>query len=179
MRLYRLSCHVRCQLGFLKFVFRVLRRFRPIFIFNKLLIVTRACDVREVLERFDDFTLGESIDPGMPWGNFLMTVDWRQRHAQERQWLQSAVEPADTETIRASLSSDAASLTDSEIDAVSQLSEPIVVYREQYFGVPPWPGARRKACVRDLAGIIMVKPPVDSKPWSRARDNITRVTMSC
>jgi hypothetical protein len=40
---------------------------------------------REVLERFDDFTLGESIEPGMPWGNFLMTVDWRQRHAQERQ----------------------------------------------------------------------------------------------
>ena len=30
--------------------------------------------------------------------------------------------------------------------------------------------------MRDLAGIIMVRPPVDSKPWSRARDNIAKVT---
>src|SRR5689334_5637403 len=96
MRRYRTSCHVLCQLGLLKFVFSVLRRFRPISIFHKIMIVTQARDVREVLERFDDFTLGESIDPGMPWGNFLMTVDWRQRHAQERQWLQSAVDPADS-----------------------------------------------------------------------------------
>src|SRR4051812_99636 len=86
LRLYRVQCHFLCQLGLLKFLFSVLRRFRPVFIISsKLLVVTQAREVREVLERFDDFTLGESIEPGMPWGNFLMTVDWRQRHAQERE----------------------------------------------------------------------------------------------
>jgi cytochrome P450 len=182
MCVYRFSCHVLCQLDLLKFVFRVLRRFRPIFIFNKLLIVTQAREIREVLERFDDFTLGESIDPGMPWGNFLMTVDWRQRHAQERQWLQSAVDPADTEYIRAIVDQrcrQQIATADGEIDVVSQLLEPIVVdIASKYFGVPPVGGSTEEmACaMRDLAGIIMVRPPAGSKPWSRARDNIAKVT---
>ena len=182
MLLYRFSCHVLCQLGLLKFIFSVLRRRRPIFIFNKLLIVTQAREVREVLERFDDFTLGESIDPGMPWGNFLMTVDWRQRHAQERQWLQSAVDPADAEKIRAIVVDrcrQQIATADGEIDVVSQLLEPIVVdIANKYFGVPPVAGSTQEMAhaMRDLAGIIMVRPPVGSQPWSRSRDNIAKVT---
>ena len=182
MQLYRVQCHFLCQLGLFKFLFSVLRRFRPIFIFNKLLVVTQAHEVREVLDRFDDFTLGESIDPGMPWGNFLMTVDWRQRHAQERQWLQSAVEPADTETIRAIVDQrcrQQIGTADGEIDVVSQLLEPIVVdIASKYFGVPPVAGSTQEMAyaMRDLAGIIMVRPPVGSQPWARARDNIAKVT---
>ncbi|MFX8036203.1 hypothetical protein ABTK80_21785, partial [Acinetobacter baumannii] len=68
-----------------------LRRVRPISIFGKLVVLTKMSDVREVLGRFDDFTLGEVIDPGMPWGPFLMTVDWREQHARERGLLQSVV----------------------------------------------------------------------------------------
>jgi hypothetical protein len=30
--------------------------------------------------------------------------------------------------------------------------------------------------MRDLAGIIMVKPPIGSKPWSRSRSHIAKVT---
>ena len=179
---YRFSCHVLCHLGLLKFIFSVLRRFRPIFIFKKLLVVTRAREVREVLERFDDFTLGESIDPGMPWGDFLMTVDWRQRHAQERQWLQSAVDPADTDRIRAIVDQrcrQQVQAAHGEIDVVSQLLEPIVVdIASKYFGVPPVAGSTQEMAyaMRDLAGIIMVRPPVGSAPWSRSRDNIAKVT---
>ena len=63
MRLYRVQCHFLCQLRLFKFVFSVLRRFRPVFIFHKLMIVTQAREVREVLERFGlPVTLDESVD---------------------------------------------------------------------------------------------------------------------
>lgn len=182
MRLYRLSCHVLCHLGLLKLVFSILRRFRPVFVFRKILVVTQAREVREVLGRFDDFTLGESIEPGMPWGDFLMTVDWRQRHAQEREWLQRTVVSSDTDDIRAIVEQrcrQQIAAADGEIDVVAQLLEPIVVdIANQYFGVPSVAGSPQAMAyaMRDLAGIIMAKPPVGSQPWSRARDNIVKVT---
>jgi cytochrome P450 len=183
MQLYRVQCHFLCQLGLFKFLFSVLRRFRPIFIFSKLLVVTRAREVREVLERFDDFTLGESIEPGMPWGNFLMTVDWRQRHAQERQWLQSAVDlTADPARLRAIVEArcrQQIAAANGDIDVVCELLEPVVVdIADKYFGVPPLAGSTRDMAhaMRDLAGIIMVKPPIGSEPWSRSRANIAKIT---
>jgi len=183
MQLYRVQCHFLCQLGLFKLLFSVLRRFRPIFIFSKLLVVTQAREVREVLERFDDFTLGESIEPGMPWGNFLMTVDWRQRHAQERQWLQSAVDlTADPARLRAIVEArcrQQIAAANGDIDVVCELLEPVVVdIADKYFGVPPLAGSTRDMAhaMRDLAGIIMVKPPIGSEPWSRSRANIAKIT---
>jgi cytochrome P450 len=183
MQFYRVRCHFLCQLGLFKFLFSGLRRFRPIFIFRKLLVVTQARDVREVLERFDDFTLGESIEPGMPWGNFLMTVDWRQRHAQERQWLQSAVDltadPARLSAIVGQRCRQQIAAAKGHIDVVSELLEPVVVdIADKYFGVPPLAGSTRDMAhaMRDLAGIIMVKPPIGSEPWSRSRSHIAKIT---
>ncbi len=97
----RLASTYLCHLCLYKISFGILTRIRPVFIFKRLLVVTKAREVREVLERFDDFTLGDSIDPGMPWGTFLMTVDWRHQHTQERQLLQSAVHQTDINKIRA------------------------------------------------------------------------------
>ncbi len=183
MRLYRVQCHFLCQLGLFKFVFSVLRRFRPVFIFHKLMIVTQAREVREVLERFDDFTLGESIEPGMPWGNFLMTVDWRQRHAEERQWLQSAVDPiADPSRLRAIVDArcrQQIAAANGSIDVVAELLEPVVVdIADKYFGIPPLAGNTQDMAhaMRDLAGIIMAKPPTDSEPWLRSRSHIAKIT---
>ncbi|MBR1276069.1 cytochrome P450 [Bradyrhizobium sp. AUGA SZCCT0283] len=183
MQFYRVQCHFLCQLGLFKFLFSGLRRFRPIFIFSKLLVVTQAREVREVLERFDDFTLGESIEPGMPWGNFLMTVDWRQRHAQEREWLQSAVDlTADPARLRAIVDQrcrQQIAAAKGHIDVVSELLEPVVVdIADKYFGVPPLAGSTRDMAhaMRDLAGIIMVKPPIGSKPWSRSHSHIEKIT---
>src|SRR5580704_10522556 len=68
LRVYRTRCFFLCHLGVLKVVFALLRRLRPVFIFRKVLVVTKASEVREVLGRFDDFTLSQSIEPGMPWG---------------------------------------------------------------------------------------------------------------
>ncbi|MCP4620637.1 MAG: cytochrome P450 [Bradyrhizobium sp.] len=180
--LYRVSCYFLNHLEFNKLAFDVLRRWRPIFIFNKILVVTRDREVREVLQRFDDFTLGDIIDPGMPWGTFLMTVDWRQRHAQERQWLQDTVHPTDVGTIRAIVDTRCRQQLQSahgRLDVVSELLEPVVVdIAKDYFGVPPLAGNEQKmaAAMRDLAGIIMVNPPVGSKHWSRSRASIAGVT---
>jgi cytochrome P450 len=183
MQVYRLQCHFLCQLGLLKFLFSVLRRFRPIFIFRKLMIVTQAREVREVLERFDDFTLGESIEPGLPWGNFLMTVDWRQRHAEERKWLQGAVDlTADPARLRAIVDArcqQQIAAAKGQIDVVSELLEPVVVdIADKYFGVPPLAGSTRDMAhaMRDLAGIIMVKPPMGSEPWSCSHAHIAKIT---
>jgi cytochrome P450 len=182
MLIYRVSCFFLCHLWLFKFGFGLLRRFRPVFIFKKLLVVTRARDVREVLQRFDDFTLGDFIDPGMPWGTFLMTVDWRQQHAQERQLLQGAVDPTDVDKIRAIVDARCRGQINTaggRIDVVSQLLEPVVVdIAKEYFGVPPLAGCTQKMAyaMRDLAGIIMVNPPVGSEPWSRSRASIANVT---
>src|SRR5260370_29336574 len=91
---YRSVCFLLSHLWPLKLGFAVLRRLRPVAIFGNSLVVTKASDVREVLERFDDFTLGDFIEPGMPWGSFLMTVDWSDQHAHERRRLASAVIPS-------------------------------------------------------------------------------------
>jgi cytochrome P450 len=182
LRLYQVSCFFLCHLGLFKFGFALLRRLRPVFIFKKLLVVTKACEVREVLQRFDDFTLGDFIEPGMPWGTFLMTVDWRQQHAQERQWLQAAVYPADIDKIRAIVDNrcrQQLNTANGRIDVVSQLLEPVVVdIANEYFGVPPLAGCTQKMAhaMRNLAGVIMVNPPVDSEPWSRSRTSMADIT---
>jgi cytochrome P450 len=180
--LYRVTCFFLCHLGLYKFTFSLLRRFRPIFILKKVVVVTRASEVREVLQRFDDFTLGDFIAPGMPWGTFLMTVDWRQQHAQERRLLQDAVRRTDTDTIRTIIDSRCRhqiNTAGGQIDVVSQLLEPVVVdIAKQYFGVPPLAGCTQKMAhaMRDLAGIIMVNPPVGSEPWLRSRSSIASIT---
>src|SRR5262245_29768385 len=178
---YRSQCLLLDHLGFLKWVTDRLRRRRPVLVLGKLVVVTPAREAREVLQRFDDFTLGDIIDPGMPWGTFLMTVDWRQRHAEERAWLQDAVDPTDVDRIRAIVDARCQQIqpTSGRLDVVTKLLEPVVVdIAREYFGVPPLAGSPDKMALamRDLAGIIMANPPVGSKPWTRSRANIAGVT---
>jgi cytochrome P450 len=179
---YRLQCYVLSQLWILKIVFTVLRAVRPVMLVGKVLVVTKAREVREVLERFDDFILSDSITPGMPWGPFLMTVDWRAQHDRERAMLQSAVEPAtDLATIRTIAADvcrvriDAATGAE-RIDVVADLAEPVMVrIFADYFGVTPLNGDEKLMArvMRDLAGIIMVAPPVGSQRWLNSREDMT------
>ena len=180
---YRTVCFFLSHLWFLKLFFAVLRRVRPVAIVGNTLFVTKASDVREVLDRFDDFTLGDFIEPGMPWGPFLMTVDWRDQHAQERRLLESVVIPsADIQKIRAIVAArcrQQINAANGQIDVVAQLFEPVVVsIATTYFGIAPLEGCEHRMAnvMRDLAGIIMVNPPVGSKPWARSRDSIASVT---
>jgi cytochrome P450 len=180
---YRIACFFLSHPWFLKHVFAVLRRVRPLALLGNVLVVTKAAEVREVLNRFEDFTLGDSIAPGMPWGTFLMTVDWPDQHAAERRLLESVVIPAsDVETIRAIVVERCREQIEAarrQIDVVADLFEPVVVsIASRYFGVAPPGGSERSMAkiMRDLAGIIMVNPPVGSKPWIESRDSIAGIT---
>src|SRR5947209_2630077 len=90
---YRLICFLLNHHLPFKLVFALLRRVRPVAIIRKTVIVTKASDIRDVLDRFDDFLLGEVLRRGIPWGPFLMTVDWREQHKLERRLLQEVVRP--------------------------------------------------------------------------------------
>lgn len=182
---YRFTCYIFSHLWLLKLLFGFLRVVRPIMIFGKIAVVTKARDIREVLERFDDFVLGGVIEPGMPWGPFLMTVDWREQHKCERQMLESVVRPAtDLDTIRAIAADVCRSRIESlaktgQIDVVADLAEPAMVrIFADYIGVPPLGGSGRRMAraMRDLAGIIMVNPPMESQAWRDSRDDMVCVT---
>jgi cytochrome P450 len=182
---YRIPCYILSHMAGLKLAYAVLRVVRPVLIIGKVAVVTKASDVREVLERFDDFVLSDSIEPGMPWGPFLMTVDWRDQHARERRMLQSAVEPAaDLLTIR-NIAADVcrsqlkAAENIGRIDVVADLAEPVMVeIFKKYIGVPPLGGDPRRmaAAMRHLAGIIMVDPAVGTEPWIKSRADISDLT---
>ncbi len=180
---YRFSSYIFSHLWLLKIVFTVLRRVRPISIFGKLVILTKMSDVREVLSRFDDFTLGEVIEPGMPWGPFLMTVDWSEQHQRERKLLQNVVKrDVDPLTIRRTVAEECReriAAANGKIDMVAELAEPVVVrIAADYFGVPPLKGDKRSMAraTRNLAGIIMVNPPVGSQPWVDSREDMISLT---
>lgn len=180
---YRFSSYIFSHFWFLKLVFTLLRRVRPIAIFGKLVILTKMSDVREVLQRFDDFTLGEAIEPGMPWGPFLMTVDWNEQHARERELLQSVVKRGvDEQTIKKVVAEECReqiAAANGRIDMVAELAEPAVVrIAADYFGVPPLQNDKRimARATRDLAGIIMVNPPIGSQPWIDSRDDMVALT---
>jgi cytochrome P450 len=180
---YRTICYFLSHLGLLRFVFDLLRVVRPVSLFAKTLVVTKATEVREVLGRFDDFFLSEFIEPGMPWGRFIMTIDGREQHDLERGLLQQAVNPsADVEAIRgiARKVCNAAiqRAASGRLDVVTELAEPVMVeIFKEYFGIPPVGGSQgMRQVMRDLAGIIMVNPPVGSRPWMESRKNIDLLT---
>lgn len=182
---YRATCHLFSHPGLLKAVFAFLRTVRPVMIFGKLAVVTKAEDVRDVLERFDDFITGDVIEPAMPWGSFLMTVDWREQHRSERQMLESVVRPAAdaaaVRTIAANVcrSRIAALAHTGRLDVVADLAEPVMVsIFAEYIGVPPLDGSptRMARAMRNLAGIIMVNPPEGSQAWHDSRADMTNLT---
>ncbi len=185
MLTYRLLCFSLNHMLPLKLAFALLRRVRPLAMVSGNMVVTKSEDVREVLARFDDFQLGKFIEPGMPWGPFIMTVDWREQHAIERRLLQSVVNTADdVRQIRSIVSEECCANIDAAMGAgrlnvVSQLAEPAVVaIAAQYFGAPVLGGdpARMADAMANLAGIIMANPPVGSKPWIESRSTISDVT---
>jgi cytochrome P450 len=124
------------------------------------------------------------IEPGMPWGPFLMTVDWREQHARERTLLQSVVKrEIDPRTIRKAVADECreriAAANNGRIDMVAELAEPAVIrIAADYFGVAPLKNdkSRMARATRNLAGIIMVNPPAGSKPWIDSRDDMVALT---
>lgn len=185
MLVYRVGCFLMSHMLPFKLFFTVLRRVRPLAMIGSTLWVTKADDIREVMGRFDDFMLGESIEPGMPWGQFMMTIDWREQHALERGLLQSVVEPkADLSRLHTLVADECRKQAQAEsgsgqIDVVARLAEPVVVrIAAEYFGVPPLGGSAQRMAdaMADLSGLVLIQPPVNSQPWASSRDSIALVT---
>jgi cytochrome P450 len=182
---YRITCFfLNHHLPF-KLVFALLRRVRPVAIVAGTVIVTKASDIRDVLDRFDDFLLGEVLRPGIPWGPFLMTIDWRDQHARERKLLQSVVNPAADMRALKKLSAKQSSeqihrhRRHRSINVVSELAEPVMVaVAEKYFGITPIGGdlERMARTMGDIASLIMVIPPEGSRRWTEQRASIVELS---
>ena len=186
---YHFTCWLLSHPGLLKVLFAVLRRFRPIAIFGKTVIVTKAADVREVLQRFDDFYLNEAVAPGMPWGPFLFNVDWHTQHDTERGALERARCPADDlaiirqKTIEVCEQQIALAQNNPagrrEIDIVTQLCEPVMVnVLAAHLGIKPVNRNEFETAeiLRSIASAIMVVPPEGTPKWQEWRANTDKLT---
>ena len=162
----------------------LLRRFRPVAIAGNKVVVVKARDVRDVANRIEDFTIADVLGPSMPWGPFMLTVDWPEQHKSERNFLQSIVEETDVDIIRQRAAIKCRALIAkskakagsglAKIDVVADLCEPVVADMiENYFGVPNIgsknPINKNMAVILgDVAGYFIVTPPRDSEPGDEA-----------
>ncbi len=191
---YRALCYALSHPLPFKLVFAFLRRVRPIAIVGKTVVVTKARDVRDVLDRLEDFTVAEVLGPNMPWGPFMIGIDWPERHAQERSFLQGVVSGRDeadkirdVERVRDQAAAKCRTLLAqapssgsgrAQIDVVTELSEPIVVDAiKNYFGIPVIETPQEMARILgQVAAFVMVEPPAGSERRIEALDSTARLT---
>jgi cytochrome P450 len=184
---YTLLCFFLSHPRPLALIFAFLRHVRPIAILWNYVFVAKARDVREVLYRLEDFTIADVLGRQMPWGPFMLGIDWPEQHARERKLLQSVVSKADVEKIRDEAATRCrvliaqarkSSSGRGKIDVVAELCEPVVVDTIQsYFGIPVIGTPQEMARILgQVAGFIMVDPPVGSEPRIKSLDSIARLT---
>ena len=173
---YRVFCYVLSHPLPLKLIFALLRRVRRIAMLGKNVVVTKASDVRYVLDRLEDFTIADVLGPNMPWGPFMIGIDWPEQHARERNFLGSVVSGKnnvdkikDPKKIRDEAAAKCRELISQarksgpelvKIDVVTELSEPVVVDTIQsYFGIPVI-GTRQEMAriLGQVAGFVLVEP---------------------
>ena len=195
--MYHAFCWVLSHPLPLKLVFAFIRQARPVALFfGKAVVVTKARDVRDVLDRLEDFTVAEVLAPHMPWGPFMIGIDQPEQHAEERNFLLSIVsgkddadKVRDVERVRNRAAAKCRTLLaqarssapeGAQIDVVTELSEPIVVDAIQnYFGIPiigtPLEMAR---ILGQVAAFVMVEPPAGSELRIEALDSTAKLTKS-
>lgn len=152
-------------------------------------IVTKHDDVKDVLERFDDFTLAEYTESKMLGGPFLLSIDGRVRHTRERELLGSVVFPAHDERWIERLAADQCkalikrAMEDApgpcEIDIAGGLAEAVALkIVGTYFGVTAVAAGKHEMArlLRRLAALILLEPPEGSKEWLAARKAILDLT---
>ena len=180
---YNLTCYLLSHPYPLRIVFALIRRLRPIAVFGNLVVVTKHRDVQEVLDRSGDFNVADVLGPNMPWGPFMLCLDWQEPHDDERQLLQSVVRPADSDAIKTKVAARCSELiaarrTAGELDVVDLCNEIIIDIIHCYFGVPVIDDDKPTMIriLGDLAAFILVKPPVDSERTKRSYAGMTTFT---
>ena len=183
--MYHLMCYLLSHRYPLNMVFALVRGLRPIaVVFGNYVVVTKHCDVREVLGRSNDFNISDLLAPNMPWGPFLLCLDWQKQHHDERQLLQKAVcLPADADAIRERVAAKCSELIAArraagELDVVDLCNDIIIDIIGCYFGVPIVADDKQTMIriLSDLAAFIMVKPPPDSVRATRSYAGMTALT---
>ena len=127
----------------LRFVFALLRHFRPVLVFGKSAVVSRHADVVDVLERDEDFTISEINQARMDRAHapFILGWDRSPRYDREVGILRRAADDNDLATIRTVVAREAQQLIgvarDGRIDVVSGLIR-VVPTRvvSDFFGTP-------------------------------------------
>ena len=71
---------------------RILRGIHPVPRFFGRAIPLRAADLRNMLERTDDFNGAEAMCPRLPAGEVVLGIDWTRRHAEERARLEDVLD---------------------------------------------------------------------------------------
>jgi cytochrome P450 len=130
--------------GFLRPVFSLFRKVRPILVFGKRAVITRHADVIEVLSRDTDFTISEvnqahfaAID-----GPFFLGMDRSPEYDRETGTLREVVRAADLDRIRKFVTESADVLVEAarpvgRIDVVNGLARVVPIRLvESYFGIP-------------------------------------------
>jgi cytochrome P450 len=181
--IYNLTCHIMSHPYPLRGLFALLRGVRPITVLGKLVVVSQHADVREALARFDDFHLADILGPKMPWGPALLSLDWREQHNRERHLLESMVMVDDVRRIRSSVAATCGDLLAKkyavgEIDVVSDLCNDVVIdVIHSTFGVPLLGDSQEMTRILgDVAGFILVAPPVHSERSKRAYASMALLT---
>jgi cytochrome P450 len=168
-------------------LFRLLRKLRPVAIpfgnFMGPVVVAKATDIRDVLNRMEDFTVADVLGRQMPWGPFLIGIDWPEQHKRELKLLRSVVDDADADEIRNRVANKCQELLKKveccgSIDVVADLCDPVVVDTlNNYFGVPIVEDEQKTAAILGrIASFVMVDPPVGSQIRINALDSVTRIT---
>jgi cytochrome P450 len=180
---YHVMCWAVSDPYVLRMWFAFLRRARPVAILcRKCVVVTKYRDVRDILLRVTDFSISEFMAPNMPWGPFLLSLDWVEQHERERQRLQRAVNlNKDVEFIKEIVNKRCntvieAKQAEGEIDFVADLCAPIMIeIISEYFGIPVIDDAQEMTQVlNDVASFILVEPPAYSARAKRAYDSMAK-----
>ena len=127
-----------------RFVFAVLRRFAPVLVIGKRVLITQHADVLDVLKRDEDFTIKKINAPRLDGiqVHFILGMDRSLEYDREEALLESVVLKKDLDRIQkfARVTADGlieAASTQGRIDVVTGLAR-VVPMRliENYFGVP-------------------------------------------
>ncbi len=162
---------------FLRTVSSVVRYLRPILIIRNSVFLARHEDVCEVMERMGEFSSADGMNPKMPAGPFVLSIDWKRQHERERRALERVVDglrQKDEERIRTIARVKSRSVIDAalgrtakpvELNVARDLSEDTALeVVKQYLGVPAPEGREEefRQWMRILAAQIFHRPPVGS-----------------
>jgi cytochrome P450 len=180
---YNLTCYLLSQPYLLRIVFALIRRLRPIAVFGDLVVVTKHGDVQEVLDRSGDFNISDILGPNMPWGPFLLCLDWQEQHDAERQFLQEVVRPGDCDAVTKKVTARCSELIAAkrkvgELDVVTELCNEVMIdVVRYYFGIPIIDDNKQTMRILgDVGAFILVPPPAHSEGASRAYSGMDTLT---